>query len=125
RTNVEKSSEVGRTVASDFSGALVVAGMLEIDPQSQPPKRLDYFELANRLEELRAKYTGGNQTVHIIGFAKAVGDIHDGARGVILFFGIAFAITLALMVWFVKDVKLTFVALVVAMMPVLWLLGTL
>src|SRR6185312_15570886 len=123
RTNVEKSSEVGRTVASDFSGALVVAGLLEIDPQTG--KKLDYFDFATRLERLRAKYGTGNQTVHIIGFAKAVGDIRDGARGVILFFGVAFAITLALMVWFVKDVKLTLVALVVAMMPVLWLLGTL
>jgi hypothetical protein len=123
RTNVEKSSEVGRTVASDFSGALVVAGLLEIDPQTG--KKLDYFDLASRLESLRAKYGNGNQTVHIIGFAKAVGDIRQGARGVILFFGLAFAITLALMVWFVKDVKLTLVALVVAMMPVLWLLGTL
>src|SRR5262252_623503 len=52
RTNVEKSTEVGRTVANDFSGALVVAGLLEIDPQTN--KRLDYFDLANRLEELRA-----------------------------------------------------------------------
>ncbi len=63
--------------------------------------------------------------MHIIGFAKAIGDIRDGARGVIFFFGVAFVITLALMLWFVKDVKLTLVALVVAMMPVLWLLGTL
>jgi len=44
---------------------------------------------------------------------------------VVTFFGVAFVITLALMLWFVKDVKLTLVALVVAMMPVLWLLGTL
>ncbi|HEX4780499.1 MAG TPA: efflux RND transporter permease subunit [Usitatibacter sp.] len=123
RNNVEKSTEVGRTVATDFSGALVVAGLLEIDPQTG--KKLDYFDLASRLEELRAKYAGGNQTVHIIGFAKAVGDIHEGARGVIFFFGVAFLITLALMFWFVKDLKLTLVALVVAMMPVLWLLGTL
>ena len=63
--------------------------------------------------------------MHIIGFAKAVGDIRDGARGVILFFGLAFLITLGLMLWFVKDLKLTLVALTVAMMPVLWLLGTL
>ena len=41
------------------------------------------------------------------------------------FFGVAFVITAALMLWFVKDVKLTLVALMVAMMPVLWLLGTL
>jgi predicted RND superfamily exporter protein len=54
-----------------------------------------------------------------------VGDIASGAQGVVAFFGIAFLITAALMYWFVKDVKLTAVSLVVAMMPVLWLLGTL
>jgi hypothetical protein len=123
RANVDKSTEIGRTVATDFSGALVMAGLLEIDPQTG--KHLDYFDFARKLEQLRAKYEGGGQTVHIIGFAKAVGDIADGARSVIVFFGIAFVITLALMLWFVKDLKLTLVALAVAMMPVLFLLGTL
>ncbi len=123
RINVNKSSEIGRTVATDFSGALVSAGLLEIDPQTGA--RLNYFDFSAKLEELRAKYTNTHHTVHIIGFAKAVGDIRDGARGVILFFGVAFLITLALMFWFVKDLKLTLVALVVAMLPVLWLLGTL
>jgi predicted RND superfamily exporter protein len=123
RANVNKSSEVGRSVATDFSGALVSAGLLEIDPQTA--RRLDYFSFAARLEELRAKYSSDRHSLHIIGFAKAVGDIRDGARGVIFFFGIAFVITAALMLWFVKDVKLTLVALAVAMMPVLWLLGTL
>lgn len=123
RENVNKSSEVGRTVATDFTGALVAAGLLEIDPQTG--RRLNYFEVAGKLEELRAKYSSDRHSVHIIGFAKAVGDIRDGARGVVTFFGLAFAITLVLMFWFVKDLKLTLVALVVAMMPVLWLLGTL
>jgi uncharacterized protein len=123
RENVNKSTEVGRSVASDFSGALVSASLLEIDPQTG--QRLNYFEVAARLESLRAKYEGERHSLHIIGFAKAIGDIRDGARGVITFFGVAFVITLALMLWFVKDVKLTLVALVVAMMPVLWLLGTL
>ncbi len=123
RENVNKSSEVGRTVATDFSGALVSAGLLEIDPQTG--KRLDYFDFAAELEKLRAKYTSERQSVHIIGFAKAIGDIREGAKGVVLFFALAFVITLLLMFWFVKDVKLTLVALAVAMMPVLWLLGTL
>ncbi len=123
RGNVNKSTEVGRTVATDFSGALVSAGLLEIDPQTA--RRLNYFDVAAKLEELRAKYSSDRHSVHIIGFAKAIGDIRDGARGVIVFFGIAFVITAALMLWFVKDVKLTLVALAVAMMPVLWLLGTL
>ncbi|MEI6738474.1 MAG: RND family transporter, partial [Pseudomonadota bacterium] len=123
RGNVQKSNEVGRTVASDFSGALVSAGLLEFDPSTG--KKLNYFEVSAKLDELRAKYEGPNHTIHIIGFAKAVGDIASGAKGVVMFFGIAFIITAALMWWFVKDVKLTVISLVVAMMPVLWLLGTL
>jgi predicted RND superfamily exporter protein len=123
RENVNKSTEVGRSVATDFTGALVSAGLLEIDPQTG--QKLNYFVVAGKLEELRAKYQSDRHSVHIIGFAKAIGDIRDGARGVVLFFGVAFLITLALMLWFVKDVKLTLVAIAVAMMPVLWLLGTL
>jgi uncharacterized protein len=123
RVNVQKSSEIGRTVATDFSGALVSAGLLEVDPQTNV--KLNVFEVAAGLEKLRAKYTSDKHQVHIIGFAKAVGDIRDGARGVVTFFGIAFIITLVLMLYFVKDLKLTLVALAVAMMPVLWLLGTL
>ncbi|HEY2630273.1 MAG TPA: hypothetical protein VGI57_14175, partial [Usitatibacter sp.] len=73
RINVNKSSEIGRTVATDFSGALVSAGLLEIDPQTGA--RLNYFDFATRLEELRTKYTNDRHSVHIIGFAKAVGDI--------------------------------------------------
>ncbi len=121
--NVQKSNEIGRTVASDFSGALVATGLLEFDPNTG--KKLNYFEVSRQLDELRAKYEGPNHTVHVIGFAKAVGDIASGARGVVMFFGIAFLITAGLMWWFVKDAKLTAIALVVAMMPVLWLLGTL
>ena len=126
RGNVQKSSEIGRTVATDFTGALVIAGLLEaIQKDGGRVEKLNYFELSGKLDELRAKYEGPNHTVHIIGFAKAVGDISSGARGVIMFFLVAFIITAVLMWWFVKDLKLTLVALVVAMMPVLWLLGTL
>jgi hypothetical protein len=60
RENVNKSTEVGRSVATDFSGALVSAGLLEIDPQTG--KRLNYFEVAGKLDELRAKYQGERHT---------------------------------------------------------------
>ncbi len=126
RSNVQKSNEIGRTVATDFSGALISAGLLEYIPkEGGKVEKLNYFELSKKLDAIRAKHEGSNRTVHIIGFAKAVGDIASGARGVVAFFGLAFVITAALMYWFVKDVKLTAISLVVAMMPVLWLLGTL
>ena len=126
RGNVQKSNEIGRTVATDFSGALVAAGLLEFIPKGDGKlEKLNYFELSEKLEALRTKYEGPSHTVHIIGFAKAVSDISAGAKGVITFFAVAFLITAILMYFFVKDIKLTVVSLTVAMMPVLWLLGTL
>ena len=52
RGNVKKSAEIGRTVATDLSGALVTAGLLEVDPRTG--KKLDYFALSARLEIGRA-----------------------------------------------------------------------
>ena len=121
RRNVLKSGNVGRLVANDFSAALVRADLMEIDPVSG--KRLNYREVAQQLEQIRAKFQNERQSVHIIGFAKAVGDIAEGAVGVIAFFGVAFAITALLLFFYSGSLRLTVLALVCALMPVIWLLG--
>ena len=123
RRNVLKSGNVGRLVANDFTAALVRADLLEIDPVSG--KRLDYREVAQKLEQIRSKFQNDRHSVHIIGFAKAVGDIADGAVGVIAFFGVAFVITALLLFFYSGSLRLTMLALVCALMPVIWLLGIL
>jgi len=121
--NVQKAGLVGRLVSNDLRGALIRADLLDVDPETG--EKLDYPRIAAELEALRAKYQVDGVKVHIIGFAKAVGDITEGAQGVIAFFLIAFVITSLLLLWYTKSAKLTGVALVCALLPVLWLLGTL
>lgn len=123
RENVLKSGRVGRLVSNDHRGAMVSAELLEIDPETR--QKIDYQEVARQLEELRAKYAGDGVEVHIIGFAKAVGDIADGARGVVLFFLVAFAITTVLLYFYSGSVRLAGVTLLCAMVPVVWLTGLL
>ena len=123
RHNVLKSGNVGRLIANDFSAALVRADLLEIDPASG--KRLNYMEVARQLEQIRAKYQTERHSVHIIGFAKAVGDIAEGAVGVIAFFGVAFIVTALLLFFYSGSLRLTALALVCALMPVIWLMGIL
>ncbi len=123
RANVLKSGRVGRLVSNDFKGALVSAELLEVDPTTGA--RLDYAAVAAKLEEIRARHQKAGLDVHIIGFAKAVGDITEGARAVLLFFVFAFVITAALLFWYSGSAKLSAVALVCAMIPVIWLLGLL
>ena len=123
RRNVLKSGYVGRLVTNDFSGALVSAELLEYDPVSG--ERLNYRRVAEQLEILRGKHETAGIGVHIIGFAKAVGDIADGAVSVIGFFAVAFLITGFLLFFYCGLWRLTLLTLACAMVPVVWLLGLL
>ncbi|NDY95762.1 efflux RND transporter permease subunit [Wenzhouxiangella limi] len=123
RSNIVASGEVGRLVAEDFSGALVSANLLEQDAGSG--ESLDYQDVARQLEEIREDFEGEGYTVHIIGFAKIVGDIADGARGVVVYFGVAFVITALLLFFYSRSVWLTVLPLVCSVTAVIWQLGLL
>ncbi|MGE8322616.1 MAG: efflux RND transporter permease subunit [Pseudomonas sp.] len=123
RSNAAASGQVGRLLANDLKSAMVRADLQDIDPQTGKP--VDYVEVAKRLEELRAKYASADIEISIVGFAKLVGDVVEGLNTVIGFFVIAFVIT-ALLLWlYARSWRLTLVALVVALLPVVWLLGLL
>jgi len=123
RSNIIKSGEVGRLVAEDFSGAMVWANLLETDPETG--ESLDYQQVAAQLEDIRAEFEDDQHSVRIIGFAKIVGDIADGARGVIAYFGVAFLITALLLAFYSKSVWLTALPLVCSTVAVIWQLGIL
>jgi predicted RND superfamily exporter protein len=123
RENVAKSEWNGRIVATDGSAAMVVATLLEKDPDSGA--RLDLQAVAHQLEDIRKATENDQVSVHIIGFAKAIGDIADGAGGVIVFFAVAVAITALLLFWYSGSGMLTSYALICAVVPVIWLLGLL
>jgi len=123
RANLLRSQWVGRIVANDFSAALVSATLLERDPQTGA--HLDYNRMGAALEAIRAKHEDARYAIRIIGFAKSTADIAAGAAGVMVFFGVAFAITASLLLWYSGSWKLTGLALAVAVTPVAWLLGLL
>ncbi len=127
RTNLLKSAYVGRLVANDFSSALVVASLLEIDPTTG--ERLDYLNVADQLEEVRQKYSNHEVGVefdyHIIGFAKVIGDIAAGVARVVLFFLVAFFITVIFVYLYSQSAKLTFIVVGCSLVAVIWQLGLL
>ncbi len=124
RKNVLKAGIVGRLVANDFSGAIISAELLEADPVSGEP--LDYIMVADELEtKIRERFQSEDVDVHIIGFAKAIGDISDGTRMVVVFFGIAFLITALFVGFYTRSWRLTIIPLTCALIAVVWQLGLL
>ena len=120
RENIVKAGIVGRLVANDFTGAIVAAKLQEFHPNTGA--RLDYLEVARELERIRRE-AGADVDVHIIGFAKVVGDIADGALRVIAFFGIAFLVTALFVYLYTRSIRLTIPPLAASLIAVVWQLG--
>ena len=123
RSNIVKSGEVGRLVSADFAGAMVWANLLEENPQTG--EKLDYRNVAAQLEAIRTQYEGDDFTVHIIGFAKIVGDISDGAQSVVWFFLVALVITAILLYLYSRSIWLTALPLACSLVAVIWQMGIL
>ncbi len=132
RENILKAGIVGRLVANDFSGAIISAQLQEINPNTGQP--LDFIEVAQQLEEkIRNRYGNGLEVqvepsavdVHMIGFAKVIGDISAGAQRVILFFAIALVITAIFVYAYSQSIRLTIVPLACSLIAVVWQLGLL
>ena len=124
RENIIKSGRLGQLVANDFTGAIVSAHLLEVDPTSG--QRLDYIAMARQLEQrIRDRFESETVAVHIIGFAPIIGAVSAGAQNVILFFGVAFVVT-ALLVWvYSHSLRMTVPPLVCSVTAVVWQMGAL
>ncbi|TNF99736.1 MAG: RND family transporter [Gammaproteobacteria bacterium] len=135
RENLLKSDYVGRLVANDFSGAIISASLLEIDPKTG--EKLDYIQVAQSMEDrIRKRYQSHAVVVdvatseiglgvHIIGFAKVIGDIHKGAAAVKLFFLVAFILTTLFVYLYMQSGRLTIITSLCSLMAVIWQLGLL
>src|SRR5215475_2469770 len=105
RANIGRSGIVGSLVGTDFKSSMIVVPLLDQDPTTG--QRIDYRKLSHTLEALRAKYEGPDVHIHIIGFAKLVGDLIDGLYQVALYFAVAAAIATLIIYVYTRCVRST------------------
>jgi len=131
RVNILKSGEIGRLVANNFKSTIIDVPLQESypNPENQSEQiRLDYGEFSRLLEEkIRSEFQNENPniSIHIIGFAKKVGDLIDGIIKVVMFFGAALLITFVLLLIFTRCLKSSLTTLVCSVIAVIWQLGLL
>ncbi|MBI2384142.1 MAG: MMPL family transporter [Gammaproteobacteria bacterium] len=123
RENVGKAGAIGRLVSADQRGAMIVAELLEYHPVTG--EKLDYRYVAGELERIRAKFQSDDISIHIIGFAKVVGDVTAASSEVAAYFVVTLALT-ALLLWaFCGSFRLSLLPLFAALAAVVWELGLL
>jgi uncharacterized protein len=122
QANIARSGEIGQLVALDGRSSVIYLPLLAKDPEG---RALDYRQLAIRLEQLRTKYEAEGVAIHVTGFAKIVGDLIEGVRSVLLFFGFAVVIAAGMVYWYTRCIRSTTLVLVASLTAVLWELGLL
>ena len=87
---------------------------------------MDYLYLAQKLDtDIQHKLETADHEIEIIGFAKQIGDIADGAKGVAEFFGLAALLTALSVYWYCRSILLTLLTIACSMVSVVWQFGTL
>jgi len=130
KANVLKAGIRGDIVGNDFKSAMIVVPLLDKVADTGQP--IDYKQLSHHLEQnIRDKFQGtaagatGPYKIHIVGFAKLVGDLIDGLVQVINFFAASAVIATVLIFLYTRDWRSTLLLVVTAISGVVWLLGLL
>jgi predicted RND superfamily exporter protein len=123
RNNIARAGIVGSFIADNMKSTIIVVPLLESDPDTGKP--LDYAAFSRRLEhEVRSLETRRFK-VHIIGFAKLVGDLIEGLYDVMKFFAVSVAIAALFVLMYTRCLRSTALLVCSALLGVLWLLGIL
>ncbi|NMF91475.1 efflux RND transporter permease subunit [Aromatoleum petrolei] len=128
KLNIARAGIVGRFVGNDFKSSMIFVPLLDKDPATGAP--IDYRALSATLEDnIRTKFEqGGGQAtpavnIHIIGFAKLVGDLIDGVSQVMTYFAIAALIAIIVIFAYTRCARSTALVVACSVVAVVWQLG--
>ncbi len=121
--NIGKTGRVGDLVSNDFKSSSIFIPLLEYDGLTG--HALDYGKLARSLNQIRAQYAGEGVTLHIIGFGMVVGDMINDIGVIMIFFAISAVIAGAVLFWYTRCVRSTFLVIMASLVAVIWQMGML
>jgi predicted RND superfamily exporter protein len=124
KLNIARSGIVGRFVGNDFKSSMIFVPLLE--KNSDTGKPIDYRMLSRSLDDIRARYEatpGVKIRLHVIGFAKLVGDLIEGLVKVMSFFGIAALIATLVIFGYTRCLRSTALVILCSTVAVVWQLG--
>lgn len=114
---------VGTLVSHNEDSAMITA---ELNERDRDGKVLDYVAFNHLLEaQIRKPFEDAGYEIQIIGFAKQIGDIADGATAVLGFCGIALLLTALAVYWYCHSVRFTVLLISCSLTSLVWQFGTL
>ncbi|WP_250504225.1 MMPL family transporter [Caballeronia sp. AZ7_KS35] len=119
--NVAKAGLIGSLVANDQRSTTIFVPLLDRNPETG--KALDYAALSHYLDQHVLKYENGSTTIHIVGFARLVGEMIDGLTKVMRFFAVAALMAAGVILFYTRCMRSTLLVLACSLTAVIWQLG--
>jgi len=113
----------GTLVGRDQASALITAELNEYDKNGVKLDYIAYNRLLN--EQIRGRFEDAHYRIEIIGFAKQVGEIADGARAVLVFCAVALLLVAAAVYWYCRSIRFTVLPITCSLTSLIWQFGTL
>ncbi|MDN4546354.1 MMPL family transporter [Pseudomonas sp. C32] len=121
RQNINRAGIVGSLVGTDLKSAMIVVPLLDVD--STTGGKLDYRVLSKTLEERIRSYETPAIKIHVIGFAKLMGDLIDGLIQVFFYFAVAAIIASLIIYAYTRCLRSTALVIVCSIIAAVWQLG--
>ncbi len=128
KQNIARAGIIGRLVANDLKSSMIIVPLLDTDPDTG--RYLDYRALSRQLEKnIRVHYEKGNKAgagkfrIHIIGFAKIMGDMIEGLMKVMIYFLVAAVIAVLVIFLYTRCIRSTVLVIACSLIAVLWQIG--
>ena len=135
KQNIARSGIVGSLVANNFKSTMIFVPLLDKEAATGKPidyrglskvldeKIRDKYELAKNLEDKVRSHETPKVRIHVIGFAKLVGELIDGLVRVTMFFGFAAVIAIAILYAYTRCLRSTALVVACSLVAVVWQLG--
>jgi predicted RND superfamily exporter protein len=114
---------IGTLVSRTEDSAMITA---ELNERDSAGRKLDYVAFHRLLEQqIRERFEDAHYEIQIIGFASQVGQIADGATGVLGFCTIALLLTALAVYWYCHSIRFTILPIACSLTSLVWQFGTL
>jgi len=122
--NVLRSGQLGRLVGDNFKSTIVYVPLVDLDPASG--QKHDYQGISHQIEEkIRDKYQTDKVKIRVVGFAKKMGDMLDGANEVAKFFVVAVILIFVFLIFDTRCFRSSVIIIVTSLVAVVWQVGLL
>ncbi len=125
RQNIARAQILGSLVGNDYKSSMIFLPLMDKD--SATGAELDYHAFSKRLEAVRAKYSktkdGAEIDIHIVGFAKVVGDLLSALNKMIFYFAASAVIAGLIIYGWTHCIRSALLVLACSAIAVLWQLG--